>query len=35
MCIPDVRAGGEFETAHIFGSHNVPLDMFDGHGLTV
>jgi rhodanese-related sulfurtransferase len=28
----DVRTPGEFETAHITGSHNVPLDVLDRHG---
>jgi len=28
----DVRAPGEFETAHITGSYNVPLDVLDKHG---
>lgn len=27
----DVRTGGEFETAHIPGSYNVPLDSLDEH----
>jgi rhodanese-related sulfurtransferase len=28
----DVRSPGEFETAHITGSYNVPLDVLDKHG---
>ncbi|MFN0028989.1 MAG: rhodanese-like domain-containing protein [Acidimicrobiales bacterium] len=31
----DVRTGGEFETAHIPGSYNVPLDDLDEHGATI
>jgi rhodanese-related sulfurtransferase len=28
----DVRAPGEFETGHITGSYNVPLDVLHKHG---
>jgi rhodanese-related sulfurtransferase len=31
----DVRTPAEFETAHIRGSHNVPLDVLDKHGSEV
>lgn len=31
----DVRTPAEFETAHIRGSHNVPLDILDKHGSEV
>jgi rhodanese-related sulfurtransferase len=31
----DVRSPGEFETAHITGSYNVPLDVLDEHGPEV
>jgi rhodanese-related sulfurtransferase len=31
----DVRSPGEFETAHITGSYNVPLDVLDEHGTEV
>jgi len=31
----DVRTGGEFETVHIPGSYNVPLDDLDEHGPTI
>jgi rhodanese-related sulfurtransferase len=31
----DVRSPGEFETAHITGSYNVPLDVLDKHGPEV
>lgn len=31
----DVRTGGEFETVHIPGSYNVPLDDLDEHGGTI
>jgi rhodanese-related sulfurtransferase len=30
--VVDVRTPAEFETAHIAGSHNVPLDVVDQHG---
>ncbi|HEY6855169.1 MAG TPA: rhodanese-like domain-containing protein [Mycobacterium sp.] len=33
--ILDVRTPAEFETAHIRGSHNVPLDVLDKHGSEV
>lgn len=33
--ILDVRTPAEFETAHIRGSHNVPLDVVDKHGSEV
>jgi rhodanese-related sulfurtransferase len=33
--ILDVRTAAEFETAHIRGSHNVPLDVLDKHGSEV
>lgn len=33
--ILDVRSPAEFETAHIRGSHNVPLDVLDKHGADV
>ena len=33
--ILDVRSPAEFETAHIRGSHNVPLDVLDKHGSDV
>ena len=31
----DVRTGGEFETAHIPGSYNVPLDDLGEHGPSI
>jgi len=31
----DVRTSAEFESAHITGSHNVPLDMLDDHLLDL
>ena len=31
----DVRTGGEFESAHIPGSYNVPLADLDEHGATI
>ncbi|MGD9754412.1 MAG: rhodanese-like domain-containing protein [Acidimicrobiia bacterium] len=33
--ILDVRTGGEFETVHIPGSYNVPLDDLGEHGATI
>ena len=33
--IVDVRTPAEFETAHIAGSYNVPLDVLDKHGAEV
>lgn len=30
--VVDVRTPAEFETSHIAGSHNVPLDVLDQHG---
>lgn len=33
--ILDVRTPAEFETAHISGSYNVPLDLLDEHGPEV
>lgn len=33
--IVDVRTQAEFETAHIAGSYNVPLDVLDKHGAEV
>ncbi len=33
--IIDVRTGGEFQTVHIAGSYNVPLDDLDEHGATI
>jgi rhodanese-related sulfurtransferase len=33
--ILDVRTPAEFETAHIDGSHNVPLDVLNEHGSEV
>lgn len=33
--IIDVRTGGEFETMHIPGSYNVPLDDLNEHGETI
>ena len=33
--IVDVRTPAEFETAHIAGSYNVPLDVLDKHGTEV
>jgi rhodanese-related sulfurtransferase len=33
--ILDVRTPAEFETAHIRGSYNVPLDVLDEHGSEV
>jgi rhodanese-related sulfurtransferase len=33
--ILEVRTPPEFETAHIRGSHNVPLDVVDKHGSEV
>ena len=33
--IIDVRTPGEFETAHITGAHNVPLDVLRGHAPAV
>lgn len=31
MCIVDVRTGGEYESVHIPGSYNVPLDQLSEH----
>src|SRR5262245_1941360 len=31
----DVRTPGEFETAHITGSYNVPLDVLGKHGAAI
>ena len=31
----DVRTPGEFETAHITGSYNVPLDVLDEYGFAI
>lgn len=31
LCIVDVRTGGEYSSAHIPGSHNLPLDLFRQH----
>jgi rhodanese-related sulfurtransferase len=33
--VVDVRTPAEFETAHIAGSYNVPLDVLDKHGAAV
>lgn len=33
--IVDVRTPAEFETAHIAGSHNVPLDVLDKHAAEI
>ncbi|WP_406815029.1 rhodanese-like domain-containing protein [Mycobacterium sp. M23085] len=33
--IVDVRTPAEFETAHIPGSYNVPLDVVDGHAAQI
>jgi rhodanese-related sulfurtransferase len=33
--VVDVRTPAEFETAHISGSYNVPLDVLDKHGAEV
>src|ERR1700744_4352112 len=33
--VVDVRTPAEFETAHIIGSYNVPLDIVDKHGREV
>lgn len=33
--VVDVRTPAEFETAHIAGSYNVPLDVLDRHGSEV
>jgi rhodanese-related sulfurtransferase len=33
--VVDVRTPGEFETAHITGSYNVPLDVLDQHAAGV
>jgi rhodanese-related sulfurtransferase len=35
LWILDVRTPAEFETAHIDGSYNVPLDVLNDHGLEV
>jgi rhodanese-related sulfurtransferase len=35
LCILDVRTPAEFETAHIDGSYNVPLNVLKDHGSEV
>ncbi|HXO47618.1 MAG TPA: rhodanese-like domain-containing protein, partial [Mycobacterium sp.] len=35
LWILDVRTPAEFETAHIDGSYNVPLDVLKDHGSEV